>query len=90
MKLCLVQLLKLRMRRRNALVNENDRLGQENEALTGKLETLNNTFEKVKLLIGRKNYGRTKREKTPTTWESINDSSNSTRYSRQNEIRNVL
>ena len=76
--------------RRNALVNENNRLGQENEALTGKLETLNNTFEKVKLLIERKNYGKTKREKTPTTWESINDSSNSTTYSRQNETRNVL
>ena len=47
-------------------------------------------FEKFKFIFGQKRSARTRRENTPTTFENINDNSNSTRYKRQKETKDVL
>ena len=44
----------------------------------------------MKLLLDQKGYARTRRENTPTTFETINSVNNSTRYKRQKETKNIL
>ena len=63
---------------------------EENAMLKEKMDKVNKKFDKLHLLIEKKGYGKTKREKTPTSWETINDSSNCTRYSRQAGTKDLL
>ena len=59
------------------------------EAKKEMLSELEVEFDKVKLLLDRKNYGRTVRENCPTNYELINDHK-SLRYKRLNETKNML
>ena len=63
---------------------------EENAMLKEKMDKVNKKFDKLHLLIEKKGYGKTKREKTPTSCETINDSANCTRYSRQAETKDLL
>ena len=81
------------------LSEQNSSLLEENSALEDnlngqnlRLENLEEKFEKLKVLICKKDYGRTRHEKLPTTWDMINNESSKkiTRYNRLEETKDVL
>ena len=60
------------------------------ETTEGELKEIKSAHEKIKTIFEKRNYARTQREKTATTFETINNTSNSTRYKRREETRNQL
>ena len=54
------------------------------------LADLKKDYNKIQQLLEQKGYARKRRQNTPTTFETINDTTNSTRYKRRNETKNML
>ena len=68
-------------------VIEKENILKETENLENELQSILCNIEKYKLINTRQQYSKSKGEKTPTSWESINDTSSTTRYSRQGETK---
>ena len=60
------------------------------ENLEIELQSILCKLDQNKLINTRLAFAKGKREKTPTTWESINDSSCTRRYNRQRETKKML
>ena len=72
------------------LLNETETLTNEKIVLDEKLSKVTQKFDKLKLLIEQKEYSKTKRQSNPTRLETLYDTSNTQRYSRRNEVKNIL
>ena len=72
------------------MLNETETLTNEKIVLDEKLSKVTQKFDKLKLLIEQKEYSKTKRQSNPTRLETLNDTSNTQRYSRRNEVKNIL
>ena len=64
-------------------VIEKENVLKETENLENELQSILCNIEKYKLINTKQQYSKSKREKTPTSWESINNTSSTTRYPRQ-------
>ena len=58
--------------------------------LEDNMNILSKKYENLKMLLEQKEFARTKRTKNETTVDMINVNSNSTRYQRLKETKNIL
>ena len=70
----------------NSLEETKNKLDSE----VNKLDEVKKQYQKLKCMLEQKQYARTKREQNPTTFDSIQNSSNSVRYQRREETKNIL
>ena len=75
---------------KDSLIQEIAVVMETKENIKHEFDEIKESFEKFKLLVDRKKYAKTMLEKTPTSWERINKSSNRTRYLRQDETKTLL
>ena len=71
------------------LTVENEKLENDLSGQALNLKKVEKKFEKLKILLIKQDYGRTRRESLPTSWEMIS-SPKTTRYNRLEETKNVL
>ena len=62
----------------------------EKAEIEKEMEFISQEYEKLRLLLEKKGYARMRRQHNSTTFESIKDTSSSTRYRWQTETKNML
>ena len=66
------------------------KLDETKTSLDADIIHLNEEYQRLKSLIDPKSHGKTKREKNPTNEDMISKTSNSTRYYRRKETKDIL
>ena len=78
------------------IVEEKRKFEEEKDIIDIEVQSLLSNLQKYKLQQQQQQQqqqqaqAKSKRENAPTTWDTINDVKNSTRYSRQQETKDVL
>ena len=72
------------------IAEEKRKFEEEKNNIDIEVQSLLSNLQKYKLIYEKQAQAKSKRENAPITWDTINDVTNSTRYSRQQETKDVL